>query len=166
MTLQASGAISLQDIAAEFGGSAPHSLTEYYRGGSLVPNTAANSGIPTSGAISLEDFYGASAQSGPTNNSGLDWNNITGNGAATTNNQTVTHAAELTYTHTVSYGSSVSVVLTKNGSNTFGATDVVPGDVVSFTVSTLNQDSGGTVTVSSDGVVIDTFTYDILNTNN
>ena len=30
MTLQSSGAISLANIAAEFGGSTPHSLSEYY----------------------------------------------------------------------------------------------------------------------------------------
>lgn len=61
MALQSSGAISIDDIVAEFGGSAPDGLTEYYRGGTYVPDTGANSGVPTSGAISLEDFYGASA---------------------------------------------------------------------------------------------------------
>lgn len=61
MTLQASGAISLSDLRGEFGGSAPDSLSEYYRGGSLVPDIAANAGIPTSGAISLSDFYGGQA---------------------------------------------------------------------------------------------------------
>lgn len=64
MALQTSGPISLADIAAEFGGSAPHSLSEYYRGGGLVPDTPANSGIPTSGAISLSDFYGGDATVG------------------------------------------------------------------------------------------------------
>ncbi len=61
MTLPASGTITLSQIAAEFGGTAPHNLTEYYRGGTYVANTPANSGIPTSGAIKLTDFYGASA---------------------------------------------------------------------------------------------------------
>lgn len=58
MPLQLSGPISIADIAAEFGGAAPHSLSEYYRGGVNVPDTAANAGIPTSGAIKLSDFYG------------------------------------------------------------------------------------------------------------
>lgn len=61
MTLPASGSISLSQIATEFGGSAPHSLTEYYRGGSLVQNRPPNLAIPTSGSIDLTDFYGASA---------------------------------------------------------------------------------------------------------
>ena len=42
----------MQDIAAEFGGDAPHALSEYY---------GAATGVPASGQISLQDFYGASA---------------------------------------------------------------------------------------------------------
>lgn len=61
MVLQASGAISLEDIRAEFSGPASPNLQAYYRGGGLVPDIAANSGVPTSGAISLQDFYGAQA---------------------------------------------------------------------------------------------------------
>lgn len=61
MPLQTSGAISIGNIATEFGGVAPHSLSEYYRGGANVPDTPANAGIPTSGAISLTDFYGGDA---------------------------------------------------------------------------------------------------------
>lgn len=64
MALQTSGAISLLNIATEFGGTSPHSLSEYYRGGGLVPNTPANTNVPTSGVISLSNFYGASASSG------------------------------------------------------------------------------------------------------
>jgi len=52
MALQTSGPISLNDIQTEFGGSNPISLSEYY---------GAASGIPASGAISIGDFYGASA---------------------------------------------------------------------------------------------------------
>ena len=52
MPLQSSGAISLNDIANEFGGSTPHSISEYY---------GAASGIPSSGQISFSQFYGASA---------------------------------------------------------------------------------------------------------
>lgn len=63
MALQSSGTITLAQIQTEFGGSNPISLSEYYRGGSLVPDTATNSGIPTSGAIALNDFYGAAAGS-------------------------------------------------------------------------------------------------------
>ena len=49
MALQTSGAISLNDVAGEFGGSTPHSLSEYY---------GVATGVPGSGTISLSDFYG------------------------------------------------------------------------------------------------------------
>ncbi|CAG23143.1 hypothetical protein [Photobacterium profundum] len=59
MTIKSSGTISMQDIVDEFGGEPPHALTEYYRGGGRVPDNPQNSRIPTSGTISLIDFYGA-----------------------------------------------------------------------------------------------------------
>ncbi len=52
MVLQSSGAISLNDIQNEFGGSNPIGINEYY---------SAYSGIPSSGTISLYQFYGAAA---------------------------------------------------------------------------------------------------------
>lgn len=57
MTLQTTGAISISDLKNEFGG--PNDLGEYYRGGSYVPNIGQNGSIPTSGSISLSQFYGA-----------------------------------------------------------------------------------------------------------
>lgn len=72
MVLPSSGAISFSQLQSEFGGSNPISLSEYYKGGSLVPNgvsysnygTGISGGFPanspTSGAISLgSSFYGA-----------------------------------------------------------------------------------------------------------
>ena len=52
MALQSSGAISLANIATEFGGSTPHSLSEYY---------GVATGVPSSGTISFDDFYGTSS---------------------------------------------------------------------------------------------------------
>lgn len=61
MTLASSGTLSINDIAGEFGGSAnPESLSEFYRGGSRVPNTSGTSSIPTSGTIAISNFYGTS----------------------------------------------------------------------------------------------------------
>ena len=62
MAIPSSGAISLQTIATEFGGSTPHSLSEYYAGGGLVPaGTSGTYGaVPSSGAISIQNFYGTS----------------------------------------------------------------------------------------------------------
>ena len=59
MTLPGSGTISINSLVGEFGGSAPHALSEYYRNGGLV--SSGNTNVPTSGALSLSDFYGSTA---------------------------------------------------------------------------------------------------------
>ncbi|WVS23968.1 hypothetical protein QkW1_45 [Ralstonia phage QkW1] len=57
MALPAAGLITLAMIAAEFGGSPPYSMSQFYRGGGRV--TRNNLSVPTSGAISLSQFRGA-----------------------------------------------------------------------------------------------------------
>jgi hypothetical protein len=57
MVLQSSGAISLNDIQTEFGGTNPIGINEYY---------GAASGVPASGEISFDDFYGKSNYIPPT----------------------------------------------------------------------------------------------------
>ena len=59
MAIPGSGPIKISELATEFGDTTPNSMSEYYRGGSLVPDSPTNSGVPASGAIALEDFYGA-----------------------------------------------------------------------------------------------------------
>ena len=59
MTIVSSGAISINSLVGEYGGSAPHSMSEYYRGGGLVLDHSNNANVPTSGTIDLADFYGA-----------------------------------------------------------------------------------------------------------
>ena len=61
MPIVSSGAVSLNAIQTEFGGSNPIALSEYYQGGSIIgagvyPNT-----IPSSGIIQLDDFYNSKA---------------------------------------------------------------------------------------------------------
>jgi hypothetical protein len=60
MALPASGAISINSLVGEYGGSTPHAMNEYYKGGSLVLNHSNNANVPTSGTIQLDDFYGQS----------------------------------------------------------------------------------------------------------
>jgi len=59
MVLQSTGAISLANIQTEFGGANPIGLNEYYLNGANTTGTGAV-GIPTSGQISLSQFYGKS----------------------------------------------------------------------------------------------------------
>ena len=55
MPLPASGELSIGDIAGEFGGAVPHSLSEYYSSG----------GAPAGPEIAISDFYGLSTYNGP-----------------------------------------------------------------------------------------------------
>lgn len=55
MALQTEGEISVSDVATEFEDTAPHAMSEFY---------GAAMGVPSSGEISLSDFYGTASFSG------------------------------------------------------------------------------------------------------
>ena len=58
MSLPSSGQISLSQFRTTFGGTAPDSVSEYYRGGANVADNAVNTTIPQSGTASFSDYYG------------------------------------------------------------------------------------------------------------
>jgi hypothetical protein len=58
MALQGSGAISFDNLRNEYGNGGSIALSEMYRGGSFVANHSNNGNVPTSGTISLSNFYG------------------------------------------------------------------------------------------------------------
>ena len=66
MAIPASGPLSMTDIQTEFGGTNPIGLNEYYAGGGLVPAgmTGTYGAVPSSGEISIRNFYGTSNVSG------------------------------------------------------------------------------------------------------
>jgi hypothetical protein len=70
MAIPSSGPLTLGDIQTEFGGSNPISLSEYYAGGAYVPagTTGTYGAVPSSGEISIRNFYGTSAFSLAFNN--------------------------------------------------------------------------------------------------
>jgi hypothetical protein len=57
MALQGSGAISFDNLRNEYGNGGSIALSEMYRGGSFVLNHSNNGNVPTSGTISLSNFY-------------------------------------------------------------------------------------------------------------
>lgn len=60
MAIKTSGTLSFSEIQSEFGGSNPISMSEYIRGGSLVPNSGSNGNIPTTTSnMRVSQFYGA-----------------------------------------------------------------------------------------------------------
>lgn len=76
MALQGSGQIKLSEIASEFNDTGQFNLSSFYKGGSLVRSTYDGTGsVPTTGQITLSNFYGAAYQvtvsQGATNNLNL-----------------------------------------------------------------------------------------------
>ena len=63
MALPSTGELALTDIQTEFGGSNPIGLSEYYAGGLYVVSGTTGDGgaIPTTGEITIGDFYGSQA---------------------------------------------------------------------------------------------------------
>ena len=60
MAVKSSGQLAMTEIVAEFGGSAPHAMSEYYGGAGLVPS-GANPNVPTSGQSKFSNFYNSVA---------------------------------------------------------------------------------------------------------
>lgn len=130
MPIPSSGAISLDTIQTEFGGSNPISLSEYYAGGSYVPagTSGTNGAVPSSGEISFSIFYGTSDYVMPTVSLG--------------NHDLVGEADDVDPLTTTVY-----FVLNSNGQ--------AQGDFSStsasylFTVDTVNQGTAGTYNIES-----------------
>lgn len=57
MPTPSSGPISFQNLRNAFGIGAPTPINQLYRGGSYVPDITADNAIPTSGTVSLQDYY-------------------------------------------------------------------------------------------------------------
>ncbi len=70
-------------LKTEFGSSNPVSLSQFYRNGALVPNYYVNRNIPTSGQISISNFYGAAGTLYLVP-SPINWGNISASSTVTT----------------------------------------------------------------------------------
>jgi len=85
--------LSLSGIQTEFGGANPIGLSEYYAGGAYVPTgtTGTYGAVPTTGAISIRNFYGTSqfaVLGGSTFVSGTNSRSGAGNVTTTTSSAT------------------------------------------------------------------------------
>ncbi|MEL6758505.1 MAG: hypothetical protein AAFP81_18910 [Pseudomonadota bacterium] len=166
---------SLSEVAIEFGVSAPYSLTDFYRGGPNVPNIPANSGVPTSGAISLSQLAGAEASLPPdVTPNAVNWANISGAETASNANQTINGidtAITLRIEYTATGAPAAILGASINGGafnnvNSGNTITVNNGDTVRFQVVAFGTAGSvsGTVTVinQSDGdATLDTFTYSV-----
>ena len=85
MPIQGSGAISISDLVGEFAGQAPHSLTEYYRNGSLVDSTRNVTGSATkSDGGTTTDFAGVTGLSVSRTTGTVNATNMTLSGSSVT----------------------------------------------------------------------------------
>jgi len=85
MPIQGSGAISITDLVSEFAGQAPHSLTEYYRNGSLVDSTRNVTGSATkSDGGTTTDFAGVTGLSVSRTTGTVNATNMTLSGSSVT----------------------------------------------------------------------------------
>lgn len=132
MALQSSGAISLSQIQTEFGGSNPISLSEYYAGGSNVPSGTTGTGgaIPTSGEISIGDFYGSSNRV-----------SITLTISANTNGYNIFNNRGGTYI------AGISDVTLVNNSNIYSTSGVALDTGTGWT-------AGDTITIDNNGLIV------------
>lgn len=151
MALPASGAISLQAIQTEFGGTNPISISEYYRGGANVPSNSSTLDIPTSGTISLNQFHGAADTVAPTINPTPNPTNTSDSGSTISATVSATTAltpsgGNGTYTYTVTF-----VSQTGSGSN--------PQAILSGNNLTISLDFNG---VGFGSTVSGTVTYSVV----
>ena len=125
MALQSSGTIKISELANEFSDGTPNSLSEFYRGGARVSDISANSGVPTSGAISLSDFYGAqSANPTPSGDGIIRFKFHSGTYSNNLVRWTFNEASNRTsFVNTNQFGRFYTSVTNFNNSNPSGVTD-------------------------------------------
>jgi hypothetical protein len=130
MPIQSSGVISMSDIVAEFGGSAPHSISEYRGVGTT----------PSSGAISWSNFYGQSAFNAQWSGNSVYYNGngLYGSGsnfyfrAQNSNGSTLSASSSGTFTNGSSTGGSTNDL---NGVRGYGNNRLSPAHNGSYTSS-------------------------------
>ena len=158
MAIKASGALSMQsDIVDEFGGTAPHAVSEYYRGGSNVPDVSGNNTIGTSGLIAFGNFYNCLNEilQALSNSTNVDLSSIFGSDWTTSVPKRCTIAAGVTVGGTggtaaitcpSNMGGTLSIVISGSVIGTGGSAGGAGGDAIS------NAASGVTLIIESGGL--------------
>lgn len=147
-----SGTASMSDIQTEFGGSNPISMSEYY---------SANANIPSSGAISINDFRGESATDVDPNT--FSYANISGTSSASTTDETISGHTGIDLYHTQTYYTgTLSTVDYRINSGTWITWSPGSGNVISIS----NNDTLGIrVSTVSGSVDVDINIYNASNSN-
>jgi hypothetical protein len=149
MTIPASGPVTFTDIQTEFGGTNPIALNEYYAGGGLVPagTTGTYGAVPSSGQISVQNFYGTTAYTPIYVDEVFSAYLYAGTGAT----QTVTNGIDL------STKGGLVWVKGRSGAWENKLTDTVRGAtkaLISNTEDPQSTDTGGVTSFSTTGFVL------------
>ena len=136
MTLQSSGAISFSQIASEYGDSQPHSMSDFYRNGGIVPSTktvdADGNNLSTLSGSNAPKWQGGTPSNNcrvfqgrsdyPTANSGsADANRILSNGSTFSESEDSTcypkAANQVNGTWTAPYAGTVHIICVGGGAS-------------------------------------------------
>ena len=147
--IPASGAISLTDFATEFGGTAPHSMSEYYRNGANVPSN--NSNVPTTGAFRFGHMRGAINEIiiAATSGANVDISGLFGANWTSTVPKRLTVSAGVTIGGT---GSSAALIIPANMAGTLEIDNA--GDIIGFGGASAGAAGGHAINCAVSGVTI------------
>jgi hypothetical protein len=147
--IPASGAISLSDFATEFGGTAPHSMSEYYRNGANVPSN--NSNVPTAGAFRFGQMRGAINEIilAATSGANVDISGLFGANWTSTVPKRLTVPAGVTIGGT---GSSAALIIPANMAGTLEIDNA--GSIIGFGGAANGGAGGNAISNSASGVTI------------
>ena len=149
MPVPASGQVSISDLVDEFGGTAPHSLSEYYRDAGLVPGN--NTSVPASGLFRLSNARGAVNEIAVAATSSTNVNLSTLFGA----NWTSTVPKRLTVGSGVTIGgtgSSAAIIIPSNMAGTLEIDN--DGSILGFGGAANGGNGGNAISNSASGVTI------------
>jgi len=149
MPVPSSGQIRISDLVAEFGGDAPHALSEYYRGGARVPSN--NTNIPTSGQFRMSNGYGAVNEIAiaATSGTNVDLSSLFGGNWTSTVPKRLTIGSGVTIGGT---GSSAAIIIPSNMAGTLEIDN--GGNILGFGGAANGGAGGNAISNSASGVTI------------
>ena len=147
--IPSTGAVSLTDLSTEFGGTAPHSMSEYYRSGGNVPDN--NTNVPASGRIRFSDWRGAINQIAlnAVNATNLDVSTLFGSDWTSTVPKKLTVGSGVTIGGT---GSSAALIIPSNMAGTLEIYNV--GNIIGFGGSANGGSGGDAISNAATGVTV------------
>jgi len=130
MAVTATPPLALSDLVTEFGTDGSTALSDYVRGGALVPDTAPNAAVSaTSAGLQLSQFYSTSAADIIPD--AVDWTDTSGSVATLTGNTQTITGITVAINLKITFTGGTNGITYKYKKNSDGYVDLVSGDVFS-----------------------------------